>query len=40
MDRFIPNNDSTNDNEGSKWSLTAFKKYLKDNLDQTIFNLD
>jgi hypothetical protein len=28
MKSFVPNENSDNDNEGSKWSLTAFKRYL------------
>ena len=28
QERFVANNDSENDNEGSKWSLTALRRYL------------
>jgi tubulin polyglutamylase TTLL6/13 len=28
--KFVKNKDSSNDGEGSKWSLTALRKYLRE----------
>jgi hypothetical protein len=42
-DRFVPNCDPDNDCTGSKWSLTAFKRYLSEikyNENRTEWDLD